>query len=351
MPAYGQTSTRDAAGVAEAGTGHGAGQGSIVAIVGEAGLGKSRLVAEWRKAVRMAERPDELPLHWVEGRCLSFGTSDPYHLVVDLLRALIGVTTAAGADELETALREAIAALSPMDPALPDAYPFLAHLLGLELDAESAQRVRYLSGRAVHVVYARALHAYLGALARTGPVIIVAEDIHWADPSSVEVLLDVLPLVQVSRVIFTFVTRPDREANGWRLLTGAREVPGVSSIELHLSPLAEGDGQQLVSYLLDVAELPRGVRELILSRAEGNPYYVEEVIRMLIDRGGLRRQANGWVVTRDLKDIDIPDTLQGVIMARIDRLPEEIKHTLQVAAVIGRRFEVGLLEAVLRAGP
>jgi adenylate cyclase len=144
------------------------------------------------------------------------------------------------------------------------------------------------------------------------------------------------------------VTRPDQEAAGWRMVTAAREIPGVSAIELHLSPLSEGDSQQLVSNLLEVTALPGSLRQLIQAKAEGNPFYVEEVIRMLIDRGSLQRQGDAWNITRDLKEIEIPDTLQGVIMARIDRLPEDAKRTLQIAAVIGRRFQVKVLEEVLR---
>ena len=122
----------------------------------------------------------------------------------------------------------------------------------------------------------------------------------------------------------------------------------MSAIELHLSPLSDDDSQQLVNNLLDVTALPDAVRQLILTKAEGNPFYVEEVIRMLIDRGSLRRQDGAWEVTRDLSEVEIPDTLQGVIMARIDRLPEDAKRTLQIAAVIGRRFQVKVLETVLR---
>ena len=133
-----------------------------------------------------------------------------------------------------------------------------------------------------------------------------------------------------------------------RLLAAAREVAGIGSIELHLAPLTDQDSHALIENLLRVAALSPTARELILARAEGNPFYVEEVVRMLIDRGGIERRDGRWVATRELQTIDIPDTLQGVIMARIDRLPEEAKHTLQVASVIGRRFQARVLEMVLR---
>jgi predicted ATPase len=219
---------------------------------------------------------------------------------------------------------------------------------GLNLEEDAALRVKYLNGPALQARYVAAFKAYLNALARTAPTILIVEDIHWADPSSVELGLQILTLAAEAPIVFVMVTRPDRETAGWRMVEAAREIPGVSAIELHLSPLSEGDSQQLVSNLLEATALPGSLRQLIQAKAEGNPFYVEEVIRMLIDRGTLQRQGGAWIIPRDLKEIEIPDTLQGVIMARIDRLPEDAKRTLQIAAVIGRRFQVKVLEEVLR---
>ncbi|MCC7353203.1 MAG: hypothetical protein IT330_05540 [Anaerolineae bacterium] len=114
--------------------------------------------------------------------------------------------------------------------------------------------------------------------------------------------------------------------------------------------MSETDSKQLVSNLLEVEALPDSIRRLILTKAEGNPFFVEEVIRMLIDQGGITRQGDHWTVTGEIQNIEIPDTLQGVLMARIDRLSEEAKRTLQVASVIGRRFQVRVLEQVLGKG-
>jgi predicted ATPase len=160
-------------------------------------------------------------------------------------------------------------------------------------------------------------------------------------------LAETLSIAAEAPLVFVFVTRPDKDTTGWRLVDEARQVPGAGARELYLTPLTERDSQELVSNLLEVAALPQAVRQLILAKSEGNPFYVEEVIRMLIDRGGIARQDGEWVVTKDLQAIDIPDTLQGVIMSRIDRLPEDAKRTLQIAAVIGRRFQVKVLEMVL----
>ena len=149
--------------------------------------------------------------------------------------------------------------------------------------------------------------------------------------------------------MFAFITRPDKDTPGWKLITNAREIAGAGMTELHLSPLSDKDSQELVTNLLEIESLPENVRALILAKAEGNPFFVEEVIRMLIDRGNLARQDGNWVVAKPINTIDIPDTLQGVLIARIDRLPEDAKRVLQIASVIGRKFQVKVLEQVLAA--
>ena len=117
--------------------------------------------------------------------------------------------------------------------------------------------------------------------------------------------------------------------------------------ELTLRPLSQDDSRELVANLLMIESLPVTVRDFILARAEGNPFFVEEVIRMLIDRGAIVRENEQWVATSSVEGIEIPDTLQGLLLARIDRLPEDAKRTLRVASVIGRQFSVRVLENVL----
>ncbi len=321
------------------------GRGSIVAIVGEAGLGKSRLVAEWRKN---ALRQSGVPLRWVEGRCLSYASSIAHHLSTDILRALIGVPVGSSEEETHTALRKNLETLLGDD--MKDVYPFLGHLLGLKLEEEMAARVKYLDGPALQAQYIAAYKRFLQAQAEAAPTVIVCEDLHWADPSSVELGNQILPMAANSPIVFVFVTRADKDAPGWKLVAQAHEIAGVGATELYLAPLSETDSKQLVSNLLEVEALPENLRQLILAKAEGNPFFVEEVIRMLIDRGGITRdeKSGKWTVTREIETIEIPDTLQGVLTARIDRLSEDAKRVLQIASVIGRKFPVKVLERVLQ---
>lgn len=314
------------------------GAGGIAAIIGEPGLGKTRLLAEWRIASGEGIR-------WAEGKCLSYGTRLAYHLLIDLARAMIGVHPAAG--ELETrAALEAVVAGHFADSA-PEVYPYLAHLLSLELDSESLQKVQALDPQTLQNQYRAALTKLLESMAARQPLALILEDIHWADPASVDLLSQLLPLALRSQIMFVMLSRPDQDTPGWRLVLAAREMFPESLVELQLNPLSEGDSRQLVANLLEIESLPTPIRDVILEKAEGNPFFVEEVIRMLIDTGAITQQGDQWLAGREIENVEIPDNLQSLLLARIDRLPEEAKRTLRVASVIGRQFSAAVLEQVL----
>ncbi|HKZ86042.1 MAG TPA: adenylate/guanylate cyclase domain-containing protein [Anaerolineae bacterium] len=329
-----------------------AGLGRAAVVIGEPGLGKTRLIAEWKAASTSNLQPpisnlqSPIPnLQWAEGHCLSYGQGLAYHLLIDLLRSLIGAPAAAG--EVET--REALLKLTQdlFGDALLDVYPYLGHLLSLQLEGDALDRVRLLDPQALQSQYLSALRQLFRALASRRPLVLVFDDIHWADPSSVDLLIKLLPLASEAPTLFCFVTRPDRDAPGWKLIAAAREAMGASLTEITLNPLSDADSRQLVSNLLEIESLPDGVRSIILQKAEGNPFFVEEVIRMLIDRGAIVKRGEGWVAEKEIENVDIPDNLQGLLLARIDRLPEDVKRTLRVASVIGRQFSVRVLEEVL----
>jgi class 3 adenylate cyclase len=319
------------------------GAGRIVLISGEAGLGKSRLINEWKASTTAAtEGPT---MQWAEGQCLSYGQGLAYHLVLDLLRSLIGVPAAASESETRAALQSRTEDL--FDAGALDVFPYLAHLLSLHLTGEALDRVQQLDPQALQGRYLGALRQMIQAIAATRPLGMILEDIHWADPSSVEMFSKLMPLVAESSVMFCFVTRPDPDAPGWKLVTAARENYADRLLEVELGALSEDDSRQLVSNLLEIEALPENIRSVILKKAEGNPFFVEEVIRMLIDRGAIRRHGESWVAEQEIENIEIPDNLQGLLLARIDRLPEDVKYTLRVASVIGRQFPVTVLEQVL----
>ncbi len=317
-------------------------QGRVASILGEPGIGKSRLLAELRAHVAASDPS----AHWIEARCLSYGRTLPYHLVLDLVRSCIGVAATADEPEVRAALEQRTRAL--FGEAWADPYAYLGHLLSIQLDPEVRARVSALEFETVKR-YVSSVIGMVRALTTTGPVILACEDLHWADASSVDVLQQLLRLANELPLFIVATSRLDRESEGWRLVSAVRDIFGDALIELRLEPLSGDDTRTLVANLLKVESLPKETRDHILEKSEGNPFFVEEVIRMLIDRGAIVQQGDRWIATARVGDVEIPDTLQGLLLARIDRLPPESKRTLRVAAVIGRQFGVTMLERLLEA--
>jgi len=305
------------------------GQGGLMAITGDAGLGKSRLVAEIRQAQGEG-------LTWVEGRALSYGQEMSYWVIRDLLRSQLDVRFEARPEEAEDVLRSSLARRLPEQ--VEAVYPFLAHLLELPLDEGMAAQVQRLSSPALQEQLGSAVADYVRALSQERPVVLVGEDLHWTDPSSLHLFEALLPLVDEAPVFLLLVFRPEGE----RILTfhqHLRDTRGEGYQVLVLTPLTREESAQLVQNLLRIENLPEETGQQILDKTEGNPFFVEEVLRSLVDAGLVVLEGERATVSQPIESIDVPDTLQGVIAARIDRLSPEDKHTLQVASVIGRVFQ------------
>jgi len=321
-----------------------AGQGRVAAVLGDPGLGKSRLLEELHATI---ER-EAGPVTWIEGRCLSYGETLPYHLVIDMVRSTIGVTAATDeprvAEILEKTLRDLLG------EEWTETYAYLGHLLSLDLSPEMQTRVSLLETETLKR-YVSSLVTVLRALSTRGPAVVVCDDLHWADRASVDTLLQVLPTVHSLPVLMILSSRVDRQSTGWRIVSESRDAFGDSMVELRLEPLSRDDSRTLVSNLLHIDSLAPETRDLVLAKAEGNPFFVEEVVRMLIDRGGIVREGDRWVANETATTIEIPDTIHGLLLARIDQLPAEARRTLRVASVIGRQFGVTVLERLLEAKP
>lgn len=316
-----------------------AGQGGKVAIIGEAGLGKSRLVAEGRRWLRMLTGSgQEAGVTWVEGRCLSHTRGIGYWVARDVLHSLLGVSANAPANEVGMALRNSLTQLLP--ERIAEIYPYLALVLDVPLEPGMTERVKYLDAETLQQRIRESFRTYVRNRALERPLVVVWEDLHWADPSSLRLLEALLPLTDEVPLLLLLVFRP-HEGRIWGL--------HQQCLVIELAPLSRDESTQLVSNLLKVENLPAETRELILDRAEGNPFYIEELLRSLIDAGIVVLQGGRAVVRREISAVDVPDTLQGVIMARIDRLSPADKRTLQTAAVIGRVFQARVLQHLVAA--
>lgn len=322
----------------------GAGLGRAVLLVGEPGLGKSRLIAEWKTLV-VAKDEQPLPL-WVEGYSLSYGQGIAYHLLSDFVRSMVSIPKAAEEPEIKARLKSFLKDV--LGEKSKEIYPYLGHLLSLKMGEAAQERIQMLDPQALQNQYLATMQRLLETLSARQPLICVLEDLHWSDPSSAELFARLLSMTSGSPILFCLVTRPERETPGWQLIREARELMGSSLTEISLDALTETESRQLVANLLEIEALPERVRKVIFKKAEGNPFFVEEVIRMLIDRGAIIQESGGWAAGAEIENIDIPDNLQSLLLARIDRLPDDVKEVLRIAAVIGRQFPVQVLEQVLQ---
>ena len=202
-----------------------------------------------------------------------------------------------------------------------------------------------MKGEAFRVRLFAIIEQLLLRLAEERPVVILLEDLHWADHSSIELLSHLLPLTARGRVGIIGVSRSANEpAGNWEKLRPALEQHRERLTEISLDPLSAESSRGLVEQLLGGNYLPEKLNEEILDKSGGNPFFLEEVLRSLIERGALTRSEHGWEVSALVETIRVPDTLQGVLLSRLDRLPEESKRVIQKAAVIGRVFFYRILE-------
>jgi class 3 adenylate cyclase/tetratricopeptide (TPR) repeat protein len=303
-----------------------AGRGQVVFVVGEAGIGKSRLVYEFRRGL------GDAPHTWIEGRCASYATATAFFPLVDAVRRTVGIDDR---DDEETALAK-------VDRAVPEdlawTRPFLRLLLSLPAGDPAVEALDAVTRRGETF---RALKTLNLRTAETEPLVVVVEDLHWIDPASEEYLAFLADSIPTARLLLLLTHRP-----GYRHPFGDRSYHRRVALDA-LSPAATAE---MTGALLGVAELPASLQELITRKAEGNPLFVEEVTKSLVEDGTLRREDGRIVLGRALADTAVPDSIHGVLMARLDRLDDAPKRALQMASVIGREFALRLLARVIEVG-
>jgi predicted ATPase/class 3 adenylate cyclase len=337
------------------------GRGGIVTVVGEAGVGKSRLVSHvWEE---MTEAQPQLI--WLSGRALSQGQG-AYGVLASLLRRYLGIGADDRMADMWAKLRHRMNQLFPPPPPPPsgrgtrggpggatDLIPHLANLLSLHLEGEEAQRVTNLDPEGQERQIFRALRRLCERLTEDSPLVLALDDLQWADDGAIRLLRDLMHLVDERPMLLIFSFRPELGATCWQPHDVTRREHGKNSVEILLHGLSAEACNELIANLLAGPQgegLPEQVQALIRDRSGGNPLFIEEVVRSLIDRGVLKRSNSRWQVVGQVSANYIPETLHGVISARLDRLVPQARHTLQVAAVIGRTFSFRVLQAVTQDG-
>ncbi len=301
------------------------GEGQLVLISGEAGIGKSRLLTEWHAEIKGS-------VHWVEGRCLAYTRAVPYGPFLDLIRRHAGIRE----DQSESAARWRLDVIGQrFFPGNTEAHAILANLLALPLTPQEQDLVENLSADGSRNRLFEPLEAFFSQLAQDGPTVLLIEDMHWIDTSSLELLAHLLPLVKKWPLAIVGVSRQHLHESS--LIQAMKQYPDRLKT-IQVSSLNAKASVEMVGRLLSLYELPKVLNQLILQKSDGNPFFVEEMIRALMDRGALEKQDGKWVTTPLIETVTVPGTLQGLLMARLDRLPAETKWLAQQASVIGRFF-------------
>ncbi len=311
------------------------GAGSFVAVIGEAGLGKSTLIAELKKS------HEDSHYQWLRGDALSYTRSISYFPWRQIIRQSIDVREVDSPADVREKLRYKCDYCAVPGGDLP----FLETMLAVE-DEQSVQLVAGVQGDVLVQKMVDATRGYLCGLAMEGPLAIILDDLHWVDEASLNLLLSLSDLASTHPMFFICMLRPDQTAPSWNSIQKIRERLDERFDSILLEPLQAEQTEVMLTNLLGVRDLPKSIRELIVEKADGNPFFVEEIIRSLIETKQLVRENSHWNMIGEDAKVSLPNTLRGVLSARIDRLPETTKHILQNAAVIGRTFDLRVLKGL-----
>jgi hypothetical protein len=334
-------------------------------LVGSAGVGKSRLIGEFLTRISGADQArlegvvtglsgslvkiestagDAARLTVLRGRCLPYGTAITYWPLLELVQADLGVTLTDQRADVVARLDARLAALLRDARSKAPVRARIAVLLGLEEPATAMPDVG-ATRRATELGVG--LGAYLEAIAATGPLVVVVDDLQWADPAVLEIMRVLLDRVVDVPLVVACIARPElleREPT-W----GAGRANATTIV---LEPLSGDETRTLIARLLDIDDLPEQLRARIVARSEGNPLFVEEFVRMLIEEGRLVRDQDAWrAAGPDSLDVRVPESIQALIAARLDALTPAEKELLHAASIVGEEWELGQVASLIAVDP
>ena len=302
-----------------------AGRGQAISIMAEAGLGKSRLLYEFRKAVANED------VTFLEGRCLSYSRSVAYHPVIDTLKSNFDIRQEDGDLEIREKVKRGLKILA-VDEA--STLPYLLELLSVK---ESGIDKTPMSPEARRVRIIEALNRIVLKSSEIRSLIVAIEDLHWIDKSSEERFKSLLDSISGARVFLIFTYRPEF-VHTW----GGKSYHS----QVNLNRLSNRESLAMMIYLLGTDAIESGLEEFILEKTEGVPFFIEEFIKSLKDLQIIKRKDNTYRIAKEVQTLTIPSTIQDVIMARVDSLPDTAKEVLQTGSVIEREFSYELIKRV-----
>ena len=295
------------------------GQGQVVGIVGEAGVGKSRIIFEMRHLF-----PEYT---YLEGRCLHYGSSMAYLPFLDVLRSYFGIKEGEREFLINKKMKEKLASV---DASL---IPPFQDLLSLDSD----ETYQSLEPKQKRERIFEALRDLFIRESQKAPLVLIVEDLHWIDKTSEEFLDYLIGWLATTPVLLIILYRPEY-THRWASKSFYTSI--------RVDQLSIPTSSELVQSILSEGEIVPELRDLILGKAAGNPLFMEELTHSLLENGSIQKKEDRYVLSMKLSDIQVPDTIQGIIAARIDRLDESLKRIMHVASVIGREFAFRILQSI-----
>jgi len=300
------------------------GAGQVVGVVGEAGVGKTRLVLEMRN------RLPENEYTYLEGQCLQYGGSILYMPILDILRSFFNIKDNDREFVINKKIKDKVLAYSNLDHTPP----VFQNLLSVKMDDETFLKLEPMQKREKTFESIRDL---LITVSQEKPFVMIIEDLHWIDDTSEEFLDYLIEWIANTPIMLILLYRTEYH-HKWGSKTYYRKIG--------LDHLRKDSSIELVNAMLEGGEVAPELRDLILARAAGNPLFMEELTQTLIENGTIKKEANQYVLSRNISDVQVPETVQGIIAARMDRLEDNLKRTMQVASVIGRDFAFSILQTI-----
>ncbi len=302
------------------------GEGRFVTAVGEAGVGKSRLLHEFRKALTGK------PVTVLEGRCELHGCGVPYLPFIQALRHGLRLLI----EDPHALEANAVSAIRDIDPALEHYIPFYLYLLSIKSDRHSIPK--HLEGEELQLAMLEALSAIFTASSKRESVVLLLEDWHWADEASKEALRQLVGMVSAHPLLIVATYRPEYRSD-WGVVGHHTSV--------HLGPLDGTSSLKIIQSVMGTSVLPEGLGALIHERTGGNPFFIEELCHTLREEGTIEVVDEEVVLAGTLESLQLPETVQAVIRTRLDRLDRETQEVARVASVIGREFDRRILGRTL----
>jgi class 3 adenylate cyclase len=311
-----------------------AGRGQVVLVVGDAGLGKTRMLRELRVFV-----DDDAT--WLSGRCASYGADAPYGPFVDILRSWVGIEEGDAELAVRTKLRARAGSL--LGPLQDQVIPYLGLLLSIRLEPDRERELLSVPPEELATRQRDAFVTWVEAVSSRRPLALAIDDAHWANHATRELAERLLELTDRAAVVLAVAMRPDPASEGWALRLVAHSRFAHRMTEVALAPLAPEASSALVDALVPPGLLGSDIRDELVAKAEGNPLFVEELVRAILESGGDRQRT--WTLTPGAAAA-LPPALESLLVARIDRLPPSARRLAQVAAVVGREFPASVATSV-----